>query len=476
MNYQSFLIISIFSVFGSCGLTPCKPELKKEPTPALAQAQAELLSGSGAVAADEWPEGKWWRLFGDEQLNELINQALCMNPQMTIAEARVNIAAAQFRKERAPLFPVFNASGDYTKIHNSKNGLFGLVPSVFPLTYTQPEALISFNYEFDFWKKHSNLIVAAIDEVQARSAEAYFSRLILAVSVADAYFQLQIASARQELATELLRNRKELLELTVMRRNHALDNDWAVNRAKTASLIADQFYEEVSEDVITSHNELQALLADDFNVPIARCDVSQGLNEPFPIPETLPMDLLSHRPDVWARRWRVEAAARMICVARANFYPNINLAGFVGLQTIHPPNFFSWNSVYGSYGPAFHLPIFDGGILLSEYDTRVEEYITAVALYDQTVLEAVKEVLNALSILKSTHELFLIAKASEEVAREDLEIARMRLKNHLNSKLDVLNYENEWLQTRDIYLNALIKSLEARLLLFKAIGGGADCE
>lgn len=470
---KNIVFFCLLALFWGCGLTPYCPELRQAPVEVLANAQAQVLDNQAGFS-DDWPEENWWQIFGDEQLNGLVSQALCANPQMKIAEARVQIASAQFRKERAPLFPTFTANGDYTRYRQSKNGIYGLFPT-FPLSYTQPEISLNFFYEFDFWKKHTNLIVAAIDEVQARAAEAYLSELILAVSVVDAYFRLQASAARRALADELIRNRKQLIELVLLRRQHGLDNDWDVNRVKTAFLVASQFYEEVTEDVITSNHELQALLADDFSTTVAPVDLSVGLSEPFPIPSTLALDLLAHRADVWARKWRVRAAARMICVARANYYPNINLVGFIGLQTIVPSKLFQAHSVYGQIGPAFHLPLFDGGILDSEYDVSIQEYIIAVAQYDQTVLEAVKEVLNALAILRSTHELYLIAQEGERVARESLELARRRLQNELSSMLEVLNYENDWMLARDIYLNALLGTLEARLELIRALGGGSGC-
>lgn len=470
-SIRTAIFIGFFVFCCGCGLTPPAQEFRQAPIEALMNAQAETLLGSQSVVSDDWLETEWWRMFNDEQLNEFIYQALCINPQMRIAEAKVQIAAEQFQKERAFLFPNFNSSGDYTRVRNSKNGIFGLAPQ-FPLSYTQPEISINFNYEFDFWKKHTNLIVAAIDETEAKEAEAYLTRLILAVSVTDAYFRLQISAERQELAKELIRNRKERLELISLRRDYGLDNDWDVNRARTDSLIASQYYEEVRENYIISNNGLQALLAGDFLTEVFLVDISVGLNDPFPIPKTLALDLLCHRADVWARKWRVFAAARRICVAEANYYPNVNLMGFIGLQSIIPSKLFEWHSIYGQIGPAFHLPLFDGGLIDAEFDTKVQEYLIAVAEYDQTVLDAVKEVLNALQILNSSNELYQIAQEGEKVAKESLELVRTRVQQNLNSKLDVLYYENDWLQSKNIYLNALLNTLEARLELIRALGGG----
>lgn len=468
---RTLIFLSLLAFFCGCGLTPPAQQFREAPVDVLVHAQSEALLSSQFVNVDEWPDTEWWRVFGDGQLNMFVCQALRIHPQMRIAEAKVQIACEQFRKERSFLFPNFNATGDYTRIRNSKNGIFGLAPQ-FPLSYTQPEISINFNYEFDFWKKHTNLIIAAVDEAGAQAAEAYLTRTILAISVADAYFRLQIAAQRQELASQLLRNRKERLDFILLRREHGLDNDWDVNRAKTDMLVASQFYEEVTENFIVSNNGLQALLAGDFLTEVIPVDVSVGLSEPFPIPQTLALDLLSHRADVWARKWRVFAAARRICVAKADYYPNINLRGFVGLQTIFPSRLFEWHSIYGQIGPAFHLPLFDGGLLDAAYDTKVYEYYIAVAEYDQTVLDAVKEVLNALEVLNASNELYQIAQEGEKLARASLELARERVKQNLNSGLDVLRYENDWLESKNIFLNALLNTLEARLELIRALGGG----
>ena len=442
---------------------------------ALSRMQAGAVASNFAVDAD-WPEDQWWHVFNDSQLDRLIETALAQHPSMAAAEARVQSANAIRMRERAPLFPSIDAQGDYTRWRNSKNGIFGLAPQ-FPLTYTQPEATLSFNYEFDFWKKHANLIAAAVDEMEAREAEAYQSRLILAISVADAYFELQTVVAREEIARELVKNKKALLSMRIQRKTHALDNDWDLNKAEGTSLTAVQYATHLAQEVATSGNELQALLAGDFSTPVQLTNITSGVQEPFPLPATLPLDLLAHRADIWAKQRRAQAAARRINVARANFYPNINLLGYGGLQTITPSNFFQANSFYGTIGPAFHLPIFEGGALQANYNLSQQEYLIAVAEYNEQVLIAVKEVLNALIILQKTGEIYQAAQATEAVALHSVELARKRVQNQLNSKLDLLSYEIDWLQARDNTLQSLLACLQARLFLIRALGGGCEaCE
>lgn len=476
LNMKPLILFIVSTIcVGCCRSSIDPPPPMEAPMEALSRAQAETVASSFATTA-EWPEDQWWHLFNDSQLDQLIETSLSQHPSMAAAEARVQAANAIRMRARAPLFPSIDAQGDYTRWRNSKNGIFGLAPQ-FPLTYTQPEATLSFNYEFDFWKKHANLIAAAVNEMEAREAEAYQSRLILAISVAEAYFELQTVVAREGVARELVKNKKALLSMRGQRKTHALDNDWDLNKAEGTSLTAVQYAKHLSQEVATSGNELQALLAGDFSIPVQVADIALGVQDPFPLPATLPLDLLAHRADIWAKQRRAEAAARRINVARANFYPNINLLGYGGLQTITPSNFFQASSFYGTIGPAFHLPIFEGGALQANYQLSQQEYLIAVAEYNEQVLTAVKEVLNALAILQKTGEIYQSAKASESVAMNSLEVARKRMQNQLNSKLDVLSYEIDWLQARDNTLQSLLACLQARLLLIRALGGGCEvCE
>ncbi len=464
----------------SCGLTPSPPILKEAPSAVLENARQTALD-SCTFTNDDWPAEEWWRLFGDPQLDMLILQAIADNPSIVVAEARVHAALAASDKAHAPMFPTLDFESDVFRMHNSKNGIVGLLAvadPLFPLTFLERDMNLLFSYQFDFWKKNRNQIIASLDEVQARKAEAYAARLTLALSVAESYFQLHIAKAREKLAQRFLANRQAIDLLMHKRQGQGLENIWNVNKAQQAALAAQKFLYQTQQEVLISNHELQALLADDFAIPIADIEFCQTLDR-FPIPCSLPLDLLAHRPDVWAQRFRLEAAARLICVAKADFYPNIDISGLVGLQAIQSNPLFSPASYFGLiFGPALHLPIFKGGALQAEYDLRSRDYDMAVGQYDAIVLTAVKEVLNALTMLQKTTEFYQLAITSEEISRRNLEVALARLRLTLNSRMDALSYENEWLQAEDARLQALLAGLQARLNLILALGGGFDasCE
>lgn len=457
---------------GCSQFIPVSPYFREAPEVVLARAQDES-NASGATEASDWPEQEWWDLFCDPQLSALIHRALADHPTMKVAEARVDLAVAAFRRERAPLFPSINAEGDYTRWRNSKNGIFGLAP-MFPLTYTQPEASINFTYEFDFWRKHANLIAAAVDEVHAREAEAHQSGLLLSLSVAEAYFEQQITHAREELALQAVENRKKSAELSALRKKNGLDDRLTFNVAKIGIQATLQYAEIIADQVAKSGYALQALIGGDFDVEILNAAPDGWVCKPMPLPESLPLELLAHRADVWAYRWRAEAAAKEICVARAGFYPNVNLLGYAGLQSIEPSKFFETQSFYGTIGPAFQLPIFQGGALRANLAASHFNQALTIAEYENAVLEAVKEALTAIAHLESTEKRYASVLASERAAADSLKRAREILKNNVGSKMEVLLYEYEWLQARDTTLQTFLELLKSRLGLIRAMGGGTE--
>lgn len=463
-------------LLAGCGLTPAPPILKETPSVALGLAQEEALSSQRFIN-DDWPEEEWWRHFEDPQLDALVLQALQNNPNITMARARLEEAMAISDKSHAPMFPTLDFEADITRIHQSENGIFGILRAsdpTYPITYLQRNMGVTLAYEFDFYKAHRNEMLAAMNELQALEAEEYLTRLSIAISVSQAYFQYNISRAREKLAEKFLGNRREIIVLMQEKHRRGLESELTVNRTSSSALSAEQFFDETSQDVMINGYELQALLGGDFTIPIEESPISDRV-KPFPLPCSLPMDLLAHRPDVWARRWRVEAAARKICIARAAFYPNIDLSAVTGFQAIRDLPLLAFGSTYGLiYGPSLHLPIFKGGALQADLDASHARYRAIVADYDNTVITAAKEVLEALAVLEKVDLNYATARSAEHIAQRNLELVLLRRQRTLSSKIDFLAIENELLQAMDTRLQAFFACLQARLVLIRALGGGYE--
>jgi NodT family efflux transporter outer membrane factor (OMF) lipoprotein len=194
------------------------------------------------------------------------------------------------------------------------------------------------------------------------------------------------------------------------------------------------------------------------------------------IPDVLPSELLGHRPDVVAARWRVEAASRDIDASKASFKPSINLSAIVGLASAGLSDLFSSDALLGLAGPAISLPIFDGGRLRSELDASDADYDLAVAGYNQSLVGALHEVTDALQSARSLDQQIDSSKRARAAAQSAWDLAQARYRAGLGTQLDVLSAQRPLLQL-DQQLAALqAQRLNATVELDRALGGGLVLE
>jgi NodT family efflux transporter outer membrane factor (OMF) lipoprotein len=186
----------------------------------------------------------------------------------------------------------------------------------------------------------------------------------------------------------------------------------------------------------------------------------------------LPSELLGHRPDVVAARWRVEAAGESIHVAKAAFYPAVNLNALVGLASGHLSDLFSGDAALVNGGPALSLPIFDGGRLRNSLAKTDAAYDMAVADYDQTLVGAVREVADAVQSARALESQLATLAQAREAAQSAYSVASQRYKAGLGTQLDVLAAQRPLLQF-DQQIDALrAQRLQSTVDLQGALGGG----
>jgi outer membrane protein TolC len=193
---------------------------------------------------------------------------------------------------------------------------------------------------------------------------------------------------------------------------------------------------------------------------------------PVPLPEKVEVDLLARRPDLMAQIWRVEAAAEEIGVAKAEFYPNVDLSAFMGLESLTFNKFFLWASRMGALNPAVHLPIFVGGKLRANLRSKVSLFNEAVHDYNYLVLKSCQEVADQLTIVRSLSQQLTIQDESVNQVTEKYLLSFLRFEKGIVNYLNVLRDQeivlNEELDQIDLQRNQLIATLQ----LIKALGGG----
>lgn len=442
----------------------------------------------------EWIEEDWWLIFNDSQLNCLIEKALFNNPSLQAAKARILAASYNVEGLSAALYPSITQGGSVQRNKLSKTGVIpagnsstGATPSnnpatsspgiptpssgVIPFYYTLYQSAFSLFYDFDLWDKNKNAVRAAVGQYNASFADEALARLVLSISVAQAYFQLQVDYKRLEVAKERVANRERYLELNSKRIQQNLENMITFHEAENLLAVAKQGLLQIEASVEIDQHQLKALLADEFdeefiNVPLPLPTV--------PLPTEIPLHLIAHRPDIITQLWLIESAGYQIEIAKVGYLPDVNLMGIFGLQTIHFRQFFEALSTFGNIGPTYTLPVYDAGLLKSQFDSTEVNYDLAIYDYNNLVLTATREVLDSLSLITSYRKQFQVFEEETSYQAKILHLTELRKKYNLNSEIDVLTRKESYLQSQDSQLVALGNTFQAVLSLVKALGGGYD--
>jgi NodT family efflux transporter outer membrane factor (OMF) lipoprotein len=182
--------------------------------------------------------------------------------------------------------------------------------------------------------------------------------------------------------------------------------------------------------------------------------------------------LVGHRPDVVAERWRVESAAKEIDVAKAKFYPNVNLVAFAGVSGLDIGRLLNGNSLTGGFGPAISLPVFNGGILRGDLRVQTASYDIAVESYNEAVIGAFQEVADRVVSLHSLQGQLERTDEALDSAQRAYSLAEQGYRGGLVDYLNVLNAEAELLAEQRVRALIVAQQLLAHTGLMKALGGG----
>jgi NodT family efflux transporter outer membrane factor (OMF) lipoprotein len=192
----------------------------------------------------------------------------------------------------------------------------------------------------------------------------------------------------------------------------------------------------------------------------------------FGLPPSLAADLIGRRPDLVAARWRAEADAKRIGVAKAQFYPDINLVADIGFEALHLHNFFKVGSDIGSVGPAVTLPIFEGGRLRANLRGADADYAEAVATYDATLTQALQDVADAATSERALSERLAQSQAALAADEDAYRIAKLRYDGGLADYQSVLLAEDAVLVNRRVVVDLRARAFTLDIELVKALGGG----
>lgn len=425
-----------------------------------------------------WPSETWWEMFEDPQLNRLIERALQENFTLKQAHERVKYSYQLAKKQRSKLLP--ELSGNYVEQwqYLSKYGFdrdfFPLPPATdvdIPHTLNLIDLTVNFDYELDFWGKNRNLFRAALGAAWAELAEEKQAQLITTVMIATNYFAVQAKLAQKEILQEQLTERKRLFTLTDLQNDIGLINALPTFSSDKEMHQVQQTIVFLEEGIALDKHMLKYLVGLGPDETLLDTIPSAKFDRAFPLPDDISSDLLARRPDLMAQIFRVESAAKEIGAAKADFYPNVNLSAFAGLESLSFGNLFR-DSKTGGLSPAIHLPIFTGGRLKANLRSKVAAFNQAVYAYNDLVLSAAKEVADRIVTVRAVIDGWAQQNAAYRDTTAQYELQFLRYDTGLDNYLSVLNSEENVLQQRFLLVGLYMDHLNSILNLIKSLGGG----
>ncbi|HZF86602.1 MAG TPA: efflux transporter outer membrane subunit [Burkholderiaceae bacterium] len=439
------------------------------------QAQMRDAAAVGLPAADATAgtvpavDSQWWRGFGDAQLDGLIDTALQGNPNLAVAAARLAKAEATIRTARAADLPQIKGELDLNRSLFSENYIY---PSPLGGSIQNSGLLqIGGSWELDFFGKNRAAIEAAVGNARAAQADAEAARVLLASNVARGYVQWARLEAQLAVAKRTLAQRDETLRLVRDRVSAGLDTRLELRQSEGGLPEARQQIEALNEQIGIAKHALDAL--------VAKPNVAETLTPPalaamksIAIQPVLPADLLGRRADIAAARWRAEAASSDVDYARKQFYPNVNLTAFVGVQSLGFGNLLKSGSEQWGVGPAITLPIFEGGRLRANLRGKAADRDAAVESYNAAVIDAVRDVADQVTSIQSVARQQAQQREAQAAAEGAYDIAVQRYGAGLGNYLNVLTAETNVLVQRRQAVDLAARALDTQVALARALGGG----
>jgi outer membrane protein, multidrug efflux system len=458
---KKLALLPVLTLLAGCTVGPNY----KRPTVNVPTDYRGVMPAQPATVASLGNE-KWWDVYQDPVLTQLIHTALQQNYDVRIAATRVLQAQAQLGIVRANQFPSASVGADIFSQQNAK------VSDLFPAYEVNAGQLnLSVIWNLDFWGKYRRQTEAARAQMLASEwgQQAVISSLV--ANVATAYFQLRALDAELEIAKRTLGSRQQSLQLTQVLETHGSASDLDVSQSEQLVYTASETIPDLERQIQQQENLLSILLGENpGSIPRGRALTEQPV--PDSVPAGLPSELLERRPDVLEAEANMMAANAQIGVAKAAFFPSIALTGTGGLESNQLSRFISAPSEAWLGALSVAQPIFEGGALRSQLKLSRAQYQETVLAYEQTVQSALEQVSNALIASQKDRQFReqqeLLVQATERSDRLSLILYKQGGASYLQVLTNDTNYFSAELNLVEAQLNERL----ALVQLYQSLGGG----
>jgi NodT family efflux transporter outer membrane factor (OMF) lipoprotein len=428
--------------------------------------------------------GRWWEIYNDPHLNDLVSKVELSNQNVIAAMAQYRQAVDQVQIARSALFPTVAASPSVLVTRGSSlssrgqlisgsssstTGTTGRSGSEVNVNYAMP---FDISYQADVWGNIRRSVTATGDMAQASAADLENAKLTFQAQLAQMYFQLRGLDADADLLRRNVTIFEQSLQLTEERFNAGIASGADVAQAKTQLETTRAQLVDVGVGRAQFEHAIAVLIGE---TPAMVSIPEEILNRPPPqIPLGMPSTLIERRPDVAATERAMAAANEQIGISKAAFFPMLTLSGTGGFVSTSLATLFSVPSLFWSVGPQLAATLFDGGLRKGQLHLSKDAYDASVAIYRQTVLTAFQQVEDQLSSLRILEQEQSVQEEARKAAQEAVDIAMAQYRAGTADYLGVIVLQAALLQAERQVIDILTRRLTASVLLIEALGGGWD--
>jgi NodT family efflux transporter outer membrane factor (OMF) lipoprotein len=462
------LLLPLFILSAGCTVGP---DYKRPSVgvPASFRAPEPLPATQAASFADL----KWFEIFKDDKLQELVRTALQQNYDLRDAVARVEAARAGLGIARSAQFPNFGASGEVDINRLSRNGATPLPPQLLSSQNRNfGEATLDLlSFEIDIWGRLRRATEAARANLLGAEENRKAVVTTLVSDVATAYLSLRELDYELEISTRTLETRRQSLDLTKARQSGGVATLLDLRQAEQLVDTAAQTIPVIQQNIEQTENQIRLLLGENPG-DVTRGKTLTAQDLPPQVPAGLPSELLERRPDIRAAEQALIAANAQIGVARAAYFPQVSLSGILGGQSTQLSSLFSGPASTWSLLPTVSQPIFTAGKLKSGVRLAQAEQQSALVQYERTIQAAFSEVSNSLIAHQRVRE---SREKQEElvIALQDrLRLAYIRYRGGVDTQLNALDADRDLFQAELTLSQIRLDELLTVVQLYKALGGG----
>ncbi|MGH9881386.1 MAG: efflux transporter outer membrane subunit [Pyrinomonadaceae bacterium] len=462
------ILLLIASMSASVVLGQKKGPVPKVQTPPVYRGVADPAA---APDPQTLADAKWFEVFNDAQLQELIRTALVNNYDLREAVARINEARANYGITRSDQFPTFVGSADFVTERRSRSGSFDIPEPVKRDRSFGSVLLNLLTFELDIWGRLRKATQAAKSDLIATEEARKAVITTLVSDVATSYFNLRELDFELEVARRTLASRQESLRLISLRQQRGVATMLDVRQGEELVYDATEVIPAFEQSIEQQENFLSFLIGRNPQ----RISRGRNLNEqqmPPSVPAGLPSDLIARRPDIRAAEQSLLAANARIEVAKKAYFPRISLTGLLGFESTSLSNLFSPSRSVWAFIPQVTQPIFTGGRLKSNVRFSQAQQELFLVNYERTIQNAFREVSDSLIAYRKVREVRSQRELLVATLQDRVRLAYLRYNGGVATLLEALDADRSLFDAELSLAQARRDELLTVVQLYKALGGG----